>query len=396
MINPSRKLSLIYSGISILMMAVVGVVVYFVTSGSIHDIYYDYLDDKAELLAIEHFEKNTIDTTSYANVVRRLQNAIPTSMELFINLTDTSQANVQLHRYLDSQEIADLYNPDIETVHFQYKKEMGSALFYQDQTAPYGVLVMSVNPYGAKVQKVVRTWIAILTAASLLLLLLVNRLWVVKVLERIDMRYQREKMFVNNASHEINNPLTAIQGECEIALMKERPREELVLAINKIARENERVIDIMRSLLQFSHTSQGTIDRDSLDRIDMEQFMRENFDETGIDIDCQGNFAVMMPYGLLKIAMRNIVCNAKKYSSHKPVEIKIGHNTVDIVDHGMGIARNELKHIFEPFYRGAGARGIEGHGIGLSLAKQILDTYGARISIKSKPGQGSTFSVHFA
>ena len=394
MINPSRKLSLIYSGISILMMTVVGVVVYIVTSGSIQDIYYDYLDDKAELLAIEHFEKNTIDTTSYANVVRRLQNTIPTSKELFIDLTDTSKANVLLHRYLDSKEIASLYNPDIETVHFQYGKEVGSALLYQDQTAAYGVLVMSANPYGARVQKVVRVWIVMLTVASLLLLVFVNRLGVVKVMKRIDMRYQREKMFVNNASHEINNPLTAIQGECEIALMKERPREELVLAINKIAAENERVIDVMRSLLQF--TSQDTVDRDSLDRIDIEQFMRENFGCPGINITCESNFAVMMPYGLLKIAMRNIVSNAKKYSSHKPVEIKIGHNTVHVVDHGMGIDRSELKHIFEPFYRGARTRGIEGHGIGLSLAKQILDTYGARISIKSKPGQGSTFTVHFA
>ena len=394
MIKPSRKLSLIYSGISILMMTVVGVVVYIVTSGSIQDIYYDYLDDKAELLAIEHFEKNTIDTTSYANVVRRLQNTIPTSKELFIDLTDTSKANVLLHRYLDSKEIASLYNPDIETVHFQYGKEVGSALLYQDQTAAYGVLVMSANPYGDRVQKVVRVWIVMLTVASLLLLVLVNRLGVVKVMKRIDMRYQREKMFVNNASHEINNPLTAIQGECEIALMKERPREELVLAINKIATENERVIDVMRSLLQF--TSQDTVDRDSLDRIDIEQFMRENFGCPGINITCESNFAVMMPYGLLKIAMRNIVSNAKKYSSHKPVEIKIGHNTVHVVDHGMGIDRNELKHIFEPFYRGARTRGIEGHGIGLSLAKQILDTYGARISIKSKPGQGSTFTVHFA
>lgn len=394
MIKPSRKLSLIYSGISILMMTVVGVVVYIVTSGSIQDIYYDYLDDKAELLAIEHFEKNTIDSTSYANVVRRLQNTIPTSKELFINLTDTSKANVLLHRYLDSKEIASLYNPDIETVHFQYGKEVGSALLYQDQTAAYGVLVMSANPYGARVQKVVRVWIVMLTVASLLLLVLVNRLGVVKVMKRIDMRYQREKMFVNNASHEINNPLTAIQGECEIALMKERPREELVLAINKIAAENERVIDVMRSLLQF--TSQDTVDRDSLDRIDIEQFMRENFSCPGINITCESNFAVMMPYGLLKIAMRNIVSNAKKYSSHKPVEIKIGHNTVHVVDHGMGIDRSELKHIFEPFYRGARTRGIEGHGIGLSLAKQILDTYGARISIKSKPGQGSTFTVHFA
>ncbi len=394
MIKPSRKLSLIYSGISILMMTVVGVVVYIVTSGSIQDIYYDYLDDKAELLAIEHFEKNTIDTTSYANVVRRLQNTIPTSKELFIDLTDTSKANVLLHRYLDSKEIASLYNPDIETVHFQYGKEVGSALLYQDQTAAYGVLVMSANPYGARVQKVVRVWIVMLTVASLLLLVLVNRLGVVKVMKRIDMRYQREKMFFNNASHEINNPLTAIQGECEIALMKERPREELVLAINKIAAENERVIDVMRSLLQF--TSQDTVDRDSLDRIDIEQFMRENFGCPGINITCESNFSVMMPYGLLKIAMRNIVSNAKKYSSHKPVEIKIGHNTVHVVDHGMGIDRSELKHIFEPFYRGARTRGIEGHGIGLSLAKQILDTYGARISIKSKPGQGSTFTVHFA
>ena len=74
------------------------------------------------------------------------------------------------------------------------------------------------------------------------------------VLDRIDQDYQTEKMFVNNASHEINNPLTAIQGECEVALMRDRSHNEYKSSLKSISEETNRIINIMHELLLFSHT----------------------------------------------------------------------------------------------------------------------------------------------
>jgi two-component system sensor histidine kinase BaeS len=69
---------------------------------------------------------------------------------------------------------------------------------------------------------------------------------------------------------------------------------------------------------------------------------------------------------------------------------------IDVEDRGLGIAPDDLPHIFEPFYRGADAqqRQIHGNGLGLSIVKGIVEAHGGRVSVKTVPGSGSTFSVH--
>lgn len=97
-------------------------------------------------------------------------------------------------------------------------------------------------------------WMLLLMfVVSAIILWLVSRLYAIRMVERIDKAYQTEKMFVNNAFHEINNPLTAIQGECEIALLKERSGEEYRKSLGIIQKETERVVRIMKQLLQFSY-----------------------------------------------------------------------------------------------------------------------------------------------
>lgn len=71
------------------------------------------------------------------------------------------------------------------------------------------------------------------------------------MLDRIDTAFKSEKSFVSNASHELNNPLTAIQGECEIALLKERSTSEYMDSLERISVESKRISLLIKSLLFY-------------------------------------------------------------------------------------------------------------------------------------------------
>ena len=72
------------------------------------------------------------------------------------------------------------------------------------------------------------------------------------MLDRIDTAFRAEKSFVSHASHELNNPITAIQGECEISLLKERSTDEYIEALRRIAGESKRLSNLIRHLLFLS------------------------------------------------------------------------------------------------------------------------------------------------
>jgi signal transduction histidine kinase len=100
-------------------------------------------------------------------------------------------------------------------------------------------------------------------------------------------------------------------------------------------------------------------------------------------------------------ALRNLVENAVKYGGNQPrVTVKAmpgpaGFVQVQVEDHGLGIPRSEMHHLFKPFYRGreALAQQIGGNGLGLALVRSILRAHGGDCTVKSEPGQGSTFTV---
>ena len=108
---------------------------------------------------------------------------------------------------------------------------------------------------------------------------------------------------------------------------------------------------------------------------------------------------------LLSECLLNLISNAVKYGGSRrwirirAVPVETGHGTgvrITVEDHGIGIAPEELPHIFEPFYRGREARSaqIQGTGLGLCLAQEAASSMGARITVESEPGQGSTFAIH--
>ena len=386
-----HKISLIYSGITIGLLLVAGLVFYFFSSNYIRNLYFHYMEEKAHAVAEEKFSKDELDPVKYRNVVIRRKNSIPTSRELFIRVDNRQLARQALEAYLTDEQIQRLYAN--RTVNFEHGQEVGTAFVYYDNTGTFAVIVLSRNPYGADIAHTLRWALLLLVLVSAAVLWLISRLYAMRMLDRIDRDYQTEKMFVNNASHEINNPLTALQGECEVALIADRTVTEYKDTLRRIGQEADRVVTIMRELLRFSHVRSGE-DVGEREPVRIGTLL-EAVAGGRCKVECLDDFTVMGDANLLRMAFHNLVSNAVKYSDGNPVCITIAGRRVVIRDHGIGIPPEDLPHVFEPFFRASNTGGVSGHGVGLALAKAILEKHGAHIKVLSRQGEGTAVSVSF-
>jgi signal transduction histidine kinase len=114
--------------------------------------------------------------------------------------------------------------------------------------------------------------------------------------------------------------------------------------------------------------------------------------------------AVVGDAAALRSAIQNLIANAVKYGGRdRWVGIRVEHGRqrrrpevwITISDHGAGIPASELPHIFDPFYRGADAvaRQVHGNGLGLSLVRQIVAAHGGRVTVTTRAGAGSSFTI---
>ncbi|MDC6405827.1 MULTISPECIES: sensor histidine kinase [Maribacter] len=228
------------------------------------------------------------------------------------------------------------------------------------------------------------------------------------MLDRLETSFEMKNNFVQNASHELKNPLTAIIGQAETALANSRNNEGYISALEAIETEANRLNSLLNSLLRLAYTDQDSkglkIDMIRIDEILID--LKSNLDNVNSrrlnycfqdlpknadDLILKGN------QSLIVIALMNIVDNALKYSSGNQVDISVHVEerviTVKIEDQGIGIPEKDLNSVFEPFYRGSNARTFKGFGFGLSLSDKIVRLHGGVLSIDSKLGKGTTVSV---
>ena len=386
--NPGRKISFVYSSITIGLVLLAGGVFFILSSHYTEALYFRYLNEKAQIMAMERFEKDELDSIRYQNVVWRRQHSIPTSKEIFINTADREKADQQLSEYLDNQQLKSIYDGNV--INFRRGDEVGSAILYYDNEGTFAVIVLSHNPYGEEIARTIGWALVCLILLTSLILFLFSRLYATRMVNRIDADYQAEKLFVNNASHEINNPLTAIQGECEVALMRERSGEEYRKSLQRISKETDRIVSIIQHLLLFSHERER-----SMEQIDVSRFLQQFSDEQTFLI-IESDFTITMKEELLQIAVRNLIDNAHKYGNGQPVVVRATEpRQIEIIDNGIGIPEADLPHIFSPFYRASNTKGTKGNGIGLALSKSILEKYGAAVKVQSAENHGTTIIIKF-
>jgi PAS domain S-box-containing protein len=230
--------------------------------------------------------------------------------------------------------------------------------------------------------------------------------------------------FLSIASHELKTPLTSIKGYSEIIIenMKEKVDPGVYRMIESISRAADRLHKVINNMLDVTRIEQKRL-RLKPETMDLREIARDSIEELtqfsaerDVQIDCE--FAEDLPpfYGdkmrMLQV-FTNLLSNALKYSpDHAKIELKIypedkQHVRISVVDHGIGIDRNEQEKIFDPFYEVGSAYHHSsysgrfmagGTGLGLSIVKGIIERHGGRIWAKSEgviPGTfpGSTFHV---
>lgn len=226
-----------------------------------------------------------------------------------------------------------------------------------------------------------------------------------RMLDRLEKSFSMQKDFIANASHELSTPLTKINGQIEVLLMKERTTGEYRKALESILDDLRTLISLSNRLLMIARTSAEDtssfsrklrIDeilfqtRDDILKLKNNYHIRLNIDSNFTDFN---HLTVMGDEQLLKIAFSNIIDNACKYSSDHSVIITINPDTdrVKMIfeDNGIGIPEEDLPRIFEPFFRGANARSFPGSGVGLLLVSQIIRNHNGTIEIISEKDKGT-------
>jgi signal transduction histidine kinase len=212
-----------------------------------------------------------------------------------------------------------------------------------------------------------------------------------------------EREFVSNAAHELRNPIAGISGAIEVLRSgaKDDPnaREHFLARLSDDADRISRLTESLLTLARIDAIGEGGTE--ALDvGIVIEEVTEAVSAPDGVDVDfdLEGDLVAQGDRVLLRQVMIGLLTNAFK-NTPAPGRVTIrgrrgaGEVLIEVADTGSGIPAEELSRIFERFYRGSGSLEQEGFGLGLSIAKRMVDVMGGEIGVESKHGEGSTFWV---
>jgi signal transduction histidine kinase len=225
-----------------------------------------------------------------------------------------------------------------------------------------------------------------------------------RMLDTLEVSFQRERQFTSDASHELRTPISVISACAEDALFDNSPdvRDNL----DTIKNEAERMKKIIAQLLMLSRGYEGRchFEPEQINLCDMVNSVSEELKDSsqaaGIAIhnDMDKTLEIVADQSLMTQLFVNLLGNAIKYG-------KSGGNVwlnacarenevqMDVTDDGIGIGPEDQPHVFERFYRADKARDRSGSGLGLAIVMWIVEMHGGKISVKSRLGYGTTFEV---
>jgi signal transduction histidine kinase len=229
------------------------------------------------------------------------------------------------------------------------------------------------------------------------------------MLARLEGSFITQKNFISNASHELRTPLTAITGQLEVILLNVRSPKEYQAVINSVLDDIQNLNRLANRLLLLAQSSLEEREKkmsslridellwqtkDELQKHHPSFTIKIDLDET---LDDEKKLTIKGDDQLVKTALSNIVENGCKYSKDQKTSIFVASSrlglTLTFKDNGIGIPKEDVANIFEPFYRGSNTANIKGHGIGLSMVKNIIKLHRGAIQIDSEEGVGTTITL---
>lgn len=229
------------------------------------------------------------------------------------------------------------------------------------------------------------------------------------LLIRMRDAYRQQARFVNDASHELRTPIAVIEGYANM-LSRWGREDEKVLdeSIAAIQHESEHMKHLVEQLLFLARGDSGKM-KLTIEQVSLNDLMQEVYEESlMIDEAHRYRFRsedaevfVQADAMLLKQAVRVLVDNAAKYTNEGDEIIlgcgmeQDGKPYLQVQDTGIGMAGQDVEHMFERFYRADDARGYQGTGLGLSIAKWIIDKHRGHFEILSRTELGTRIRVYF-
>ena len=229
--------------------------------------------------------------------------------------------------------------------------------------------------------------------------------------EQSEEMSQMKVRFFTNVSHELRTPLTLILSPLEELIRKEDVTPSVHDTYDLMQRNATRLFNLITELLDFRKTEEGLMTLQVVET-DMVKYLtnitiafRDLARQRHIDfsfITTAENLKVWFDRNQMEKVFFNILSNAFKYTDDGgKVTVKLEMDeqrnaVVSIEDSGLGIAADELPHIFEEFYRGKmpiEGKHRQGTGIGLALTKNVIDLHKSKITVESEAGKGSKFTI---
>lgn len=210
--------------------------------------------------------------------------------------------------------------------------------------------------------------------------------------------------FISNVSHEIKTPLAIIQNYAKMLQNPKLSHEKKEEYLKGLSIQTKKLSDLISNILKLNKLENQELAVE-MEEVDLAELVRVSalqfehiLEKKGLELECNiEEVKIISSSSLLEIVLNNLISNAIKFTDNGKISIRLksekGYAIIKVKDTGCGISNEVGQHIFDKFYQGDTSHSSEGNGLGLALVKKVIDIIGGEISIKSKLGKGSTFTI---
>jgi two-component system sensor histidine kinase MprB len=215
------------------------------------------------------------------------------------------------------------------------------------------------------------------------------------MLDTLEGSIAAQRQLVADASHELRTPVTSLRTNIEVLAESELDPAERARVVADVQAQAEELSALVGDLIELARGDEvaPALEDVRLDALVSEAIERARRHAPGVEFHAVLEPAVVegVPDRLAR-AVNNLLDNAARHGTR--VEVRTGPAGLTVRDDGPGIEPADLPHIFDRFYRGAGARGRAGSGLGLAIVRQVADQHGGSVAATNSPDGGAEFSLH--
>ncbi|MGD0198869.1 MAG: HAMP domain-containing sensor histidine kinase [Solirubrobacteraceae bacterium] len=215
------------------------------------------------------------------------------------------------------------------------------------------------------------------------------------MLAALDVSARAQRQLIADASHELRTPVTSLRTNIEILEhADDLAPDERERLIHDVVGQLEGLSGLVSDLIELAREDQ--IAAEPLEEVRLDVLVRESVErvqlfapQASFDVELEETLVSAVPSRLGR-AVSNLLENAVKYAgTDEPIEVRLHDGELAIRDHGPGIDPEELPHVFDRFFRGAGSRALPGSGLGLAIVRQVVERHSGTVSASAAPGGGT-------